>query len=150
MKAFKLWLIALFLITVVNIANRILYRRSIKQLSKSERKAKMAGYDRREAMALDAFAGRDYATFWNTYLKTGSGYKFGILDEMISSALGKNEVSKTLSDKGTGKLSKFFYGKKLVKILDRLDPGHCEKAIDITKGDWEDPRTHNEGILKHL
>lgn len=140
MKAFKLWLIAIFLITVVNISNRILYRRSIKHLTKSERKEKMAGYDRREAMALDAFAGRDYATFWNTYLKTENGYKFGVLDEMISSALGKNEVSETLSDKGTGKLSKYFYGKKLVKILNKLDPDHCRKAIDLTKGEWNFPK----------
>ena len=97
----------------------------------------MAEYDRREAMALDGFAGRNYMTFWNTYLKKPEGYKFGVLDEMISSALGKNEHDKTLSEKGKGKLSSWFYGVMLVKILDRLDKDHCKNAIDLTKGDWQ-------------
>ena len=96
----------------------------------------MAEYDRQEAMALDGFAGRNYRTFWNAYLKKENGYKFGVLDEMVSSALGKNEVDETLSDKGTGKLSRLFYGKKLVKILNKLDHDHCRKAIDLTKGEW--------------
>ncbi|MEC5156642.1 hypothetical protein [Chryseobacterium sp. MP_3.2] len=149
MKAFKLWLLAIFLVTVVNIVNRTLFKRSIKHLSKKERNEKMAGYDRREAMALDAFAGRDYATFWNAYLKTENGYKFGVLDEMISSAAGKNEADGTLSDKGTGKLSRFFFGKRLVNILNKLDADHCKNAIDLTKGTWVNTRK-NEGLLKYL
>ncbi|MGV8914361.1 MAG: hypothetical protein ACOH1X_02820 [Kaistella sp.] len=140
MKAFKLWLLAMILISVVNIANRVLYKRTIKHLSKSERRKKMAGYDRREAMALDAFAGRNYATLWNTYLKKENGYKFGVLDEMVSSALGKNEADKTLSGKGAGRLSKWFYGDKLVRILNRLDTNHCRNAIDVTKGNWDFPQ----------
>lgn len=56
---------------------------------------------------------------------------------MISSALGKNEYDKTLSEKGKGKLSSWFYGIKLVKILNKLDPDHCKNAIDLTKGDWQ-------------
>lgn len=136
MKAFKLWLLAIFLITVVNIVNRKKYKQTIKHLRKKERVKLMAEYDRQEAMALDGFAGRNYRTFWNSYLKTEQGYKFGVLDEMVSSALGKNEVDETLSDKGTGKLSRFFYGKKLVKILNKLDHDHCRKAIDLTKGEW--------------
>lgn len=137
MKAFKLWLLAIFLVTVVNITNRIIYKRKIKHLPKAERRKKMAEFDRREAMALDGFAGRNYMTFWNTYLKKPEGYKFGVLDEMISSALGKNEHDKTLSEKGKGKLSSWFYGIKLVKILDKLDKSHCINSIDLTKGDWQ-------------
>ena len=136
MKAFKLWLIAIFLLTVVNIVNRILYKRKIKHLPKAERRKKMAEYDRREAMALDACSNRAHRTFWNTYLKKPEGYKFGVLDEMISSALGKNEHDKTLSEKGNGKLSSWFYGERLVKILNKLDKDHCKNAIDLTKGDW--------------
>lgn len=136
MRAFKLWLIAIFLLTVVNIVNRILYKRKIKHLTKSERRKKMAEYDRREAMALDSFAGENYRTFWNLYLKKEEGYNFGVNGEMISSALGKNEHDKTLSEKGTGKLSSWFYGVMLVKILDRLDKDHCKNAIDLTKGEW--------------
>ena len=137
MKAFKLWLIAIFLVTVVNITNRNLYKRKIKHLTKSERRKKMAEYDRREAMALDAFAGENYRTFWNLYLKKEDGYNFGVHGEMISSALGKNEHDGTLSEKGTGKLSSWFYGIKLVKILNKLDKDHCKNAIDLTKGDWQ-------------
>ncbi len=136
MKAFKLWLLAIFLITVVNIVNRKKYRQTIKHLPKKDRVKKMAEYDRQEAMALDGFAGRNYRTFWNAYLKKENGYKFGVLDEMVSSALGKNEHDKTLSEKGTGKLSRFFYGVILVKVLNKLDPDHCRNAIDLTKGNW--------------
>lgn len=150
MKAFKLWVLAIFLLTVVNIVNRILYKRSIKHLSKAERKEKMEGYDRREAMALDGFANRDYATFWNKYLIKPDGYKFGVLDEMVSSALGKNEADKTLSEKGSGKLSKWFYGTKLASILNKLDKNHCGNSIDLSKGDWKDSRENREGLLKHF
>lgn len=136
MKAFKLWLIAIFLLTVVNIVNRILYKRKIKHLPKAEKRKKMAEYDRQEAMALDGFAGRNYRTFWNTYLIKQNGYQFGVLDEMVSSALGKNEHDGTLSEKGTGRLSRWFYGLKLVNILDKLDKDHCKNAIDVTKGNW--------------
>lgn len=141
MKAFKLWLIAIFLLTVVNIVNRILYKKKIKHLPKSERRKKMAEYDRREAMALDAFAGENYRTFWNLYLKKEEGYKFGVHGEMISSALGKNEYDKTLSEKGKGKLSRWFYGARLVKILDKLDKDHCKNAIDLSKGEWSPKKT---------
>lgn len=141
MRAFKLWLIAIFLLTVVNIVNRILYKRKIKLLTKSERRKKMAEYDRQEAMALDAFAGENYRTFWNLYLKKEEGYNFGVRGEMISSALGKNEYDKTLSEKGKGKLSRWFYGARLVKILDKLDKDHCKNAIDLSKGEWSPKKT---------
>lgn len=137
MRAFKLWILAIFLLTVVNIVNRVLYKRKIKHLTKSERRKKIAEYDRKEAMALDAFAGENYRTFWNLYLKKEDGYNFGVHGEMISSALGKNEVDKTLSEKGKGKLSSWFYGVMLVKILNKIDPEHCKNAIDLTKGDWQ-------------
>ena len=137
MRAVKLTLLAIFLFTVVSMVNRILYKRKIKHLPKSERRKKMAEYDRQDAMALDGFANRNYRTFWNTYLKKSEGYSFGIDGEMISSALGKNEVDKTLSEKGTGKLSSWFYGIKLVKILDKLDKNHCINSIDLTKGEWQ-------------
>lgn len=137
MRAFKLTLLAIFLFTVVSMVNRILYKRTIKHLPKSERKKKMAEYDRQDAMALDACSNRAHRTFWNTYLKKPEGYSFGVEGEMISSALGKNEHDKTLSEKGKGKLSSWFYGIKLVKILDKLDKNHCINSIDLTKGEWQ-------------
>lgn len=139
MKAVKLSLIAIFLFTIVNITNRILYYRKIRHSPKSVRKKKMEEYDRQEAMALDAFAGTNYRAFWNNYLITEKGYKFGVPGEMISSALGRNQIDKTLSQKGSGKLSKRFYGVRLVSILDRLDKDHCVNAIDLTKGEWIHP-----------
>ncbi|MBN9312876.1 MAG: hypothetical protein BGO40_03025 [Chryseobacterium sp. 39-10] len=141
MRAFKLWLLAVFLLTVVNIVNRVLYKYKIKHLTKAERRKKMQEYDRQEAMALDGFANRNYRTFWNSYLIKETGYKFGVEGEMISSALGKNEVDKTLSEKGKGKLSSWFYGVRLVKILDRLDKDHCINSIDLTKGEWVPKKT---------
>lgn len=126
----------MFLLTAVNITNRVLFKRTIKHLPRAERRKKMAEYDRQEAMALDGFAGRNYRTFWNQYLIKEGGYQFGELDEMVSSALGKNEHDKTLSEKGTGKLSKWFYGEKLVRVLNKLDPDHCKNSIDLTKGTW--------------
>lgn len=137
MKAFKLWILAMFLISVVNIVNRIKFKQQIKHLSKKDRRIKLAEYDRQEAIALDKFAGRNYRTLWNDYLIIKGGYEIGELDETISSALGKNQYDNTLSKKGKGKLSKRFYGEGLVKILDKLDPEHCVKSIDITKGKWQ-------------
>jgi len=136
MKAFKLWLLAIFLVTVVNLTNRHIFKRKIAHLPKSERRKELAEYDRQEAMALDGFAVRNYRTFWNAYLIKPEGYKFGVLDEMVSSALGKNEADRTLSEKGSGRLSRWFYGVMLVKILNKLDKEHCKNAIDLTKGEW--------------
>ncbi len=46
--------------------------------------------------------------------------KFGNPDETISSVLGKNEQSKTLTKAG----------RVLVKLLDILDPGHAKNSIE--------------------
>ena len=94
------------------------------------------GYFRSTALSIDIWANREFRTLWNDKLKIDRGYEFGKENETISSALGKNERDKTLSKKGKGKLSSWFYGERLVKILNKLDKDHCKNAIDLTKGDW--------------
>ena len=137
MKAFKLWVLAMFLVSVVNIVNRLKFKQKINNLSRKDRRLKLAEYDRQEAIALDKFAGRNYRTMWNDYLIAPGGYQIGELDETISSALGKNQHDNTLTKKGLGRLSKRFYGEKLVQILDDLDPDHCKNSIDTEKGEWK-------------
>ena len=53
--------------------------------------------------------------------RKGEGYEFGNVDETVSSAMGKNEKLGTL----TG------FGKFIGKILNKLDPNHLEKSIEI-------------------
>ena len=48
-----------------------------------------------------------------------NGYKFGNVNETISSALGKNQRDKTLS----------WFGKIICLILDTIDENHCKKSI---------------------
>ena len=140
MRAFRLWLLGMFLVTVVNIVNRARYKNSIKDLSKAERKMKMYNYDLQEAKALNSFGNRNYRTLWNDIFKKPEGYKFGVDGEMMSSALGKNEVDKTLTKKGEKGLVKYVFGERMVRILNKLDPNHCFNAIDLTKGDWSFPK----------
>lgn len=53
-----------------------------------------------------------------TLIKHG-GYRFGVRTETISSALGKNKQTNTLT--GLGKL--------IANTLDTIDPNHCIKSI---------------------
>ncbi|WP_343697122.1 hypothetical protein [Flavobacterium sp.] len=77
------------------------------------------------AVGLDIFANYEFRTLWNTTLRTRRGYNFGIKEETISSALGKNQQLKTLS----------VIGWMLVYILWAIDyqywkkGGHCANSI---------------------
>lgn len=70
------------------------------------------------AIDIDRFGNRNFRTLLNLTLQE-SGYKFGNVNETISSALGKNKRDKTLTT--TGKVICF--------ILDTLDKNHCIKSI---------------------
>lgn len=72
------------------------------------------------AKSIDIWANREFRTLWNTYLINDSGYKFGALNETISSVLGKNARDKTLTKTGV----------YLAKFLDFLDKNHCESSIN--------------------
>ena len=78
------------------------------------------GYFRSTALSIDIWANREFRTLWNDKLRIDSGYKFGREGETISSALGKNQRDKTLTNSG----------KILVTILDFLDKNHCENSIN--------------------
>jgi hypothetical protein len=80
------------------------------------------GYFLSSALNLDKFGNREFRTLWNKVLRTDKGHKFGNIEETISSALGKNERDRTLTN----------YGKALVLILDKIDKNHCFKSIDDT------------------
>lgn len=77
------------------------------------------GYFRSTALSIDIWANREFRTLWNDKLRIDSGYEFGKENETISSALGKNQRDKTLTN----------CGKILVAILDFLDKNHCKKSI---------------------
>lgn len=77
------------------------------------------GYFRSTAVNIDKFGNREFRTLWNLTLITAVGYKFGNIEETISSALGKNERDGTLSNAG----------KALAWILNTIDKNHCKKSI---------------------
>jgi len=77
------------------------------------------GYFLSSAINLDKFGNREFRTLFNTFLILESGYKFGNINETISSVLGKNERDNTLTQ--TGKI--------VVWILDKIDKNHSFKSI---------------------
>lgn len=78
------------------------------------------GFFYETAVDIDRFANRNFRTLWNGTLKTSDGYKFGNINETISSALGKNKVNGTLTLAGRG----------LCYILCLIDNNHCIKSIN--------------------
>ena len=82
-------------------------------------KFKDLGYFKSSAVNLDRFGNSEFRTLFNLTLKNKEGYKFGNMEETISSVLGKNQRDNTLS----------FAGKVLVFILDTIDKNHCKKSI---------------------
>ncbi len=72
------------------------------------------------AIADDQHANAYLAKFFNDTMVKPSGPKFGNPDETLSSVYGKGYASGKLRLLGTG----------IDKILERLDEGHSEKAIE--------------------
>lgn len=78
------------------------------------------GYFLDTAINIDRFGNREFRFSLNKYLiKENSPFRFGNIEETISSVLGKN--------KRFGYLTKF--GKVICSILDFIDKNHCEKSI---------------------
>lgn len=71
------------------------------------------------AIGLDQIGNSVCRDMLNRLLITSGGYSFGKVQETISSVLGKNERDWSLTR----------IGRAIVAVLDRLDPGHCEKSI---------------------
>ena len=78
------------------------------------------GYFKSSAVNLDKFGNREFRTLFNKVLISNKGYRFGDIGETISSVLGKNQL--------TGTLTRF--GRAIVWILDKIDKDHCFKSIN--------------------
>lgn len=63
---------------------------------------KKKGYFRNTALNIDIFANREFRSLFNRTLITKQGYQFGQKNETISSVVGRNYLTKTLTT--TGKL----------------------------------------------
>lgn len=77
-------------------------------------------YFKETAIDIDKFGNRNFRTFLNATMRLRNGYKFGNVNETISSALGKNQRDGTLS----------WFGKVICFALDNLDKEHCKKSIN--------------------
>jgi len=72
------------------------------------------------ANSLDATGNVICEDLFNLVLIQGKGYKFGNRKETVSSVLGKNQITKSLT----------WSGWILTFILDTIQTGHCFKSID--------------------
>lgn len=72
------------------------------------------------ARSIDVFANVEAQELFNDILIKTGGYKFGNRQETISSVLGKNQRSNTLTK--AGKILRF--------ILDVIDKDHCKNSIN--------------------
>lgn len=110
MKGFWLFILAIVITFIVNPIGFIW------SLIRSKNKR----YFLHLAVSKDQYANVMWQGMSNDLFKKESGYKFGNMDETLSSALGKNERDETLTKIGKG----------LVKFLNKLDKDHCKKSIE--------------------
>lgn len=84
-----------------------------------ERFVKFTDYPYSIAHTIDILGNIVCADLFNIVMIKHSGYRFGARTETISSVLGKNKLSNTLTR----------LGKLIAKILDTIDNNHCIKSI---------------------
>jgi hypothetical protein len=99
---FLLYLVAIILFIPLTIINLI-----VVGVKYSFKWNILKGYFRETALDIDIFGNKNFRTLLNTTLITKQGYQFGQKNETISSVLGKNYLTNTLTTAG----------KLLVKIL---------------------------------
>jgi hypothetical protein len=80
-------------------------------------------YNMNLAIAKDQYGNAICRYLFNDILITKDGYKFGDVDETISSCIGKNRVRGTLT----------FLGKLLDWTLDKVQKNHSILSIDNTE-----------------
>lgn len=80
-------------------------------------------YQHNLAIAKDQYGNAVGKEVFNLLLRKKDGYRFGNPDETISSVIGKNKVTGTLT----------WLGRALDYILDSLEPEHSTKSIDTTE-----------------
>lgn len=79
----------------------------------------LGGIFRSVAIGIDQIGNSVCRDLFNRCLITSSWYKFGKVQETISSVLGKNQETWTLT----------LVGRAVVGILDWLDKDHCRESI---------------------
>jgi len=72
------------------------------------------------AVAVDVFGNVMCADLFNICLIYHGGYRFGRVGETVSSVLGKNQMTGTLSKSGLA----------IVRVLDKVEKDHCIKWVD--------------------
>lgn len=107
--------ILFFPLTIINIVIVIWKHASVDGFWKT-----LNGYFFTGAIDIDRFGNHNFRTLWNATLRKSGGYKFGNINETISSALGKNQRDKKLS----------IPGKMIAGTLDFIDKNHCQKSIN--------------------
>lgn len=78
------------------------------------------GYFKSSAINLDKFGNREFRTLFNKVLINEKGHRFGNIEETISSVLGKNQLTGTLTKCGL----------ILVWVLDKIENDHALKSIN--------------------
>lgn len=89
-------------------------------------------YNKDIAIAKDQYGNAIGKYFFNWLLIKKDGYKFGDIDETISSVVGKNKVKGTLT----------IFGKILDGVLGMLEKDHSLKSIDNTEDSGNDEVSH--------
>ena len=79
----------------------------------------LGGIFRSVAIWIDQIGNSVCRDLFNRCLITSAGYKFGKVQETISSVLGKNQESWTLT----------CLGRAVVGVLDWIDKDHCRESI---------------------
>ena len=79
-----------------------------------------SGYFKSSAVNLDKFGNREFRTLFNKTLISDKGHRFGDINETISSVLGKNQLTGTLTKCGL----------ILVWILDKIENDHALKSVN--------------------
>lgn len=79
----------------------------------------LGGIFRSVAIGIDQIGNSVCRDLFNRCLITSAGYKFGKVQETISSVLGKNQETWTLT----------CLGRAVVWILDWIDKDHCRESI---------------------
>ena len=79
----------------------------------------LGGIFRSVAIGIDQIGNSVCRDLFNRCLITSAGYKFGKVQETISSVLGKNQGTWTLT----------LVGRAVVGVLDWIDKDHCRESI---------------------
>ena len=80
----------------------------------------ISGYHKHLAVDIDRFGGSAFKSLWNSIMITTEGYKFGKINETMSSVFGKNKALGTLTS----------LGKFIAWVLNLIEKDHVEIAAE--------------------